>query len=222
MIVDERTVTFINSLDTENSEILEVIEQEALDTYVPIIRKEMQSFLKVLLTMKKPMRILEVGTAVGFSALLMSEYVPAECRITTIENYEKRIPIARNNFKRAGKEHMITLIEGDALAVMKTLSDSYDFIFMDAAKGQYINYFPEVMRLLKADGVLVSDNVLQDGEIIESRYAIERRNRTIHGRMREYLYELKHNDQLITSIIPLGDGVALSIKKEKELEGKKE
>ncbi len=213
MIVDERTVTFINSLDTENSEILEAIEQEALDTYVPIIRKEMQSFLKVLLTMKKPMRILEVGTAVGFSALLMSEYVPVECRITTIENYEKRIPIARNNFKRAGKEDMITLIEGDAFEVMKTLNDSYDFIFMDAAKGQYINYFPEVMRLLKADGVLVSDNVLQDGEIIESRYAIERRNRTIHGRMREYLYELKHNDQLITSIIPLGDGVALSIKK---------
>lgn len=222
MIVDERIVTFINSLDTENSEILEAIEQEALDTYVPIIRKEMQSFLKVLLSMKKPMRILEVGTAVGFSALLMSEYVPAGCRITTIENYEKRIPIARNNFKRAGKEEMITLLEGDALEVMKTLDEGYDFIFMDAAKGQYINYFPEVMRLLNKGGLLVSDNVLQDGEIIESRYAIERRNRTIHGRMREYLYELKHNDQIITSIIPLGDGVALSIKKEKNLEGKKE
>ncbi len=220
MIVDERIITFINSLDTENSEILEAIEQEALDTYVPIIRKEMQSFLKVLLSMKKPMRILEVGTAVGFSALLMSEYVPVECRITTIENYEKRIPIARENFKRAGKEKMITLLEGDALEVMKTLEGEYDFIFMDAAKGQYIHYFPEVMRLLTAGGILVSDNVLQDGEIIESRYAIERRNRTIHGRMREYLYELKHNKELITSIIPLGDGVALSIKKEKDLEGK--
>ncbi len=213
MIVDERITTFINSLDTENSEILEAIEQEALDAYVPIIRKEMQSFLKVLLSMKKPMRILEVGTAVGFSALLMSEYVPVECRITTIENYEKRIPIARENFKRAGKEHMITLLEGDALEVMKTLEERYDFIFMDAAKGQYIRYFPEVMRLLDDEGILVSDNVLQDGEIIESRYAVERRNRTIHGRMREYLYELKHNKELITSIIPLGDGVALSIKK---------
>ncbi len=220
MIVDERITTFINSLDTENSEILEAIEQEALDTYVPIIRKEMQSFLKVLLSLKKPMRILEVGTAVGFSALLMSEYVPAGCRITTIENYEKRIPIARANFQRAGKDKMITLLEGDALEVMKTLEESYDFIFMDAAKGQYIHYFPEVMRLLKKGGLLVSDNVLQDGEIIESRYAIERRNRTIHGRMREYLYELKHNKDLITSIIPLGDGVALSIKKEKDLEGK--
>ena len=212
MIVDERIITFINSLDTENSEILEAIEQEALDTYVPIIRKEMQSFLKVLLTMQKPMRILEVGTAVGFSALLMSESVSADCRITTIENYEKRIPIARNNFKRAGKEDQITLIEGDALEVMKKMEGSYDFIFMDAAKGQYIHYLPEVLRLLEPGGLLVSDNVLQDGEIIESRYAVERRNRTIHGRMREYLYELKHNEQLLTSIIPLGDGVALSIK----------
>lgn len=105
MIVDERMVTFINSLDTENTAILEQIEQEALDTYVPIIRKEMQSFLKVLLAMQKPKRILEVGTAVGFSAILMSEYVTEECEITTIEKYEKRIPIARENFRRAGKEN---------------------------------------------------------------------------------------------------------------------
>ena len=212
MVVDERIRTFINSLDTQNSEILEVIEKEALDTYVPIIRKEMQSFLKVLLKIQKPMSILEVGTAVGFSALLMSEYMPEGGHITTIENYDKRIPIARANFKRAGKEDMITLIEGDANIVMKDLEGEFDMIFMDAAKGQYINYFPHVMRLLKDGGLLVSDNVLQDGDIIESRYAIERRNRTIHGRMRDYLYELKHNDKLVTSIIPLGDGVALSYK----------
>lgn len=213
MIVDERIVTFINSLETENSEILEAIEREALDSYVPIIRKEMQSFLKVLLTIQKPMRILEVGTAVGFSALLMSESAPEGCRITTIENYEKRIPIARENFKRAGKEEQITLIEGDALEVMKTLKGSYDFIFMDAAKGQYIHYFPEVMRLLEPGGTLVSDNVLQDGDIIESRFAVERRNRTIHSRMREYLYELKHHEELVTAILPLGDGAAVSTKK---------
>ena len=213
MIVDERIRTFINSLDTQNSEILEEIEKEALDTYVPIIRKEMQSFLKVLLKIQKPMSILEVGTAVGFSALLMSEYMPEGGHIITIENYDKRIPIARANFKKAGKEDMITLIEGDALEVMKNMEGLYDMIFMDAAKGQYINYFPHVMRLLKDGGLLVSDNVLQDGDIIESRYAIERRNRTIHGRMRDYLYELKHNDELVTSIIPLGDGVALSYKK---------
>ena len=213
MIVDERIVTFINSLETENSEILEAIEREALDSYVPIIRKEMQSFLKVLLTIQKPMRILEVGTAVGFSALLMSESAPEGCRITTLENYEQRIPIARENFKRAGKEEQITLIEGDALEVMKTLKGSYDFIFMDAAKGQYIHYFPEVMRLLEPGGTLVSDNVLQDGDIIESRFAVERRNRTIHSRMREYLYELKHHEELITAILPLGDGAAVSTKK---------
>lgn len=215
MIIDERITTFINSLETENSEILEAIEREALDTYVPIIRKEMQSFLKVLLTIQKPMSILEVGTAVGFSALLMSEYAPEGCEITTIEKYEKRIPIARENFQRAGKEKQITLIEGDAQEVLEGLKGSYDFIFMDAAKGQYIHYMPEVLRLLKAGGTLVSDNVLQDGEIIESRFAVERRNRTIHGRMRKYLYELKHHEDLVTSILPLGDGVAVSTKKEK-------
>ena len=216
MIVDERIVTFINSMETENSKILEAIESEALSTYVPIIRKEMQSFLKVLLTIQKPMRILEVGTAVGFSALLMSEYAPAGCEITTIENYEKRIPIARNNFKRAGKESQITLLEGDAMEVLPTLDEPYDFIFMDAAKGQYIHYMPEVMRLLKTGGTLVSDNVMQDGNIIESRFAVERRDRTINSRMREYLYELKHHEELLTSIIPLGDGVAVSVKLNKK------
>lgn len=213
MIVDERMVTFINSLETENSEILETIEKEALETFVPIIRKEMQSFMKVLLAIQKPLNILEVGTAVGFSALLMSEYAPKECRITTIEKYEKRIPIAKENFRRAGKEDKITLLEGDALEILKGLEEKYDFIFMDAAKAQYINYMPEVIRLLEKGGVLVSDNVLQDGDIIESRFAVERRNRTIHSRMREYLYRLKHEEQLLTSIIPLGDGVAISTKK---------
>ena len=214
MIVDERIVTFINSLETENSEILEAVEQEALSTYVPIIRKEMQSFLKVLLMIQEPMCILEVGTAVGFSALLMSEAAPEGCRITTIENYEKRIPIARENFRRAGKEEQITLIEGDAMDVLTTLEGSFDFIFMDAAKGQYIRYMPQVLRLLRPGGTLVTDNVLQDGDIIESRFAVERRNRTIHSRMREYLYELKHHELLTTSIIPLGDGVAVSVKKQ--------
>ena len=213
MIVDERLITYLHSLETENSEILETIEQEALATYVPIIRKEMQSFLKVMLRIKRPLRILEVGTAVGFSAILMSEHAPEECRITTIENYDKRIPIARANFERAGKSDKITLIEGDAMEVLKTLEGPYDFIFMDAAKGQYIAYLPEILRILGDGGVLISDNVLQEGEIIESRFAVERRDRTIHSRMREYLYTLKHHEQLETSIIPLGDGVAMSIKK---------
>lgn len=213
MIVDERMVTYIRSLEVSESAVIEAIEQEALRDRVPIIRKEMQSFLKVLLMIKRPMRILEVGAAVGFSSILMSEYMPEGGHITTIENYDKRIPIARANFKRAGKEEQIDLIEGDALEVMHGLEGPYDLIFVDAAKGQYIHYLPEVMRLLGTDGVLVSDNVLQEGDIIESRFAVERRNRTIHSRMREYLYELKHHDQLQTSIIPLGDGVALSVKR---------
>ena len=217
MIVDERMVTYIRSLERPENPVIEEIEQEALDSYVPIIRKETQSFLKVMMLMNRPARVLEVGTAVGFSAILMSEYLPEDSHITTIENYEKRIPIARNNFKRAGKEEKITLIEGDALEVMKTLEGPYDFIFMDAAKGPYIHYMPEAVRLLSEGGILMSDNVLQDGDIIESRFAVERRNRTIHSRMREYLYELKHSDVLETSIIPLGDGVALSIKKKKEV-----
>ena len=212
MIVDERIVTFINSLDTKNSELLEMIEKEARRDDVPIIRREMQSFLRVLLMLKQPANILEVGTAVGFSALLMSESVPGGCRITTIENYEKRIPVARENFRRAGKEEQITLIEGDAADVLKTLEGPYDFIFMDAAKGQYIHFLPEILRLLPPGGCLVSDNVMQDGDVIESRFAVERRNRTIHARMREYLYELKHHPELETSIIPLGDGVAVSVK----------
>lgn len=213
MIVDERLVTFINSFDTGNTQILDVIEKEALQTFVPIVRKEMQSFLKFLLAMTKPQKVLEVGTAVGFSSILMAEYAPKDCKITTIENYEKRIPIARENFIRAGKEKQITLLEGDAMEILPTLTDSYDLIFMDAAKGQYINFMPEIMRLLKTGGVLVSDNVLQEGEIIESHYIVERRNRTIYKRMREYIYELTHNENLVTTILPVGDGITVSVKK---------
>lgn len=218
MVVDERLVTYINSLDKGNTPILDTIEQEALQNFVPIIRKEMQSFLKLLLAMNRPMRILEVGTAVGFSAILIAEYAPAGCQITTIENYEKRIPIARQNFIRAGKEEQITLLEGDAAEVLKTLEEPFDMIFMDAAKGQYIHFMPEVLRLLKVNGVLVSDNVLQDGDIIESHYVVTRRNRTIYKRMREYLYELTHREDLVTAVLPIGDGITLSTKV-KELQG---
>lgn len=212
MVVDERLVTYINSLDRGNTAVLDTIEREALDSFVPIIRKEMQSFLKLLLAMQKPKRILEVGTAVGFSAILMAEYNPADCEIVTIENYEKRIPIARENFVRAGKKNQITLIEGDATEVLKTLEEPFDMVFMDAAKGQYINFMPDILRLLKKDGVLVSDNVLQDGDIIESHFVVTRRNRTIHKRMREYLYELTHRDDLVTAVLPIGDGITVSTK----------
>ena len=175
----------------------------------------MQGLLKFLLAVNRPERILEVGTAVGFSALLMKEYAPVPCHITTIEKYEKRIPVAKENFKKAGKENGITLMEGDAVQILKELEGSYDFIFMDAAKGQYIHFLPDILRLMPEGGMLVSDNVLQDGDIIESRYAVTRRNRTIHSRMREYLYELTHNDALGTVILPVGDGVTVSVKRVK-------
>ena len=187
MIVDQRLVTYINSLDKGNTAFLNELERKALRDHVPIIRRETQSLLKMLLQLKRPSRILEVGTAVGFSALLMYTYG-------------------------------ITLLEGDAQEILKTLEGSYDFIFMDAAKGQYIHFFPEVLRLLDKGGLLVSDNVLQGGDIIESHFAVERRNRTIYKRMREYLSVLKNSGELETAILPLGDGVALSVKKEQQEE----
>lgn len=211
MIVDERLVTYINSLDRGNTPVLDEIEKEALRDFVPIIRKEMQSFLKLLLAMQKPMRILEVGTAVGFSAVLMAEYAPKGCQIVTIENYEKEYLSQRPTLKEP-KQEQITLLEGDATEILPQLEGQFDMIFMDAAKGQYINFMPQVLRLLKTGGVLVSDNVLQDGDIIESHYIVERRNRTIYKRMREYLYELTHSDELVTAVMPIGDGITVSTK----------
>ena len=183
MIINQRMIAYINSLDMGNTPFLNEIEQEALDSCVPIVRREMQSFMKVLLAVKRPLQVLEVGPAVGFSTLLMCEYGQPDMHITTIENYEKRIPIARENFRRAGKEDRITFLTGDAGEILPTLSGRYDMIFMDAAKGQYIHWLPEVVRLLAPGGILLSDNVLQEGELIESHYLVERRNRTIHSRM---------------------------------------
>ena len=184
MIVNERVVAYINSLDCGNSDICNTIEKEAIADEVPIIRKEMGNLLKVLLQLVQPERILEVGTAVGYSSILMSENMPEKS----------------------------TLIEGDALEVLKTLEGPYDFIFMDAAKGQYINYLPDIKRVLRKGGLLISDNILQEGEIVESRYAVTRRNRTIHTRIREYVYELTHTKDFVTSIVPIGDGITLSVK----------
>ena len=214
MIVEERMRTYINSLDMGNTPFLEELEQYALLERVPIIRREMQSFIKMFLAVQQPKRILEVGTAIGFSTLLMCEYAPGNPEVVTIENYEKRIPIAKENFRKAGREQQITLLEGDAGEILKELDGTFDLIFMDAAKGQYINWLPDVLRLMKKGSVLISDNVLQEGDIIESHYLVERRNRTIYKRMREYLYELKHHPALVTSILPLGDGAAVSVRKE--------
>lgn len=214
MIVNERIVSYIHSLERSNGEVCDEIEEFAHQTNVPIIRKEMESFLRVLIEIKKPKRILELGTAIGYSAILMANTMSENCRITTIENYDKRIPIAKDNFKRAGVEKKVELLEGDALEILQKINEPYDFVFMDAAKAQYLVYLKETMRLLPVGGILIADNVLQDGELVESRYAVERRNRTIHSRMREYLYEVKNMKELETTIIPIGDGITLSVRKD--------
>jgi predicted O-methyltransferase YrrM len=207
-----RITEYIRSLDRGHGELLDRIGREARADYVPIIRPETAVFLETLIAALKPLKILEVGTAVGYSALLMAGSMPKEAHITTIEKYEPRIPLARANFKEAGEEERITLLEGDAEEILKTLEGTYDFIFMDAAKGQYIHWLPIIESLMHEGSVLVSDNILQDGDVVESRFAVTRRNRTIHGRMREYLYTLTHSDTLKTSIVPIGDGVTVSVK----------
>ena len=213
-IEDERVAAYIESLNAGNKGFLAELEKRAKQDRIPIIRPQVQNLLKTIITGLKPGKILEVGTAVGFSAILMAQSSPSDCRITTIENYEKRIPLARENFKASGYSDRITFIEGDAAKGLKDIKDiTYDLVFMDAAKGQYLNFFEDVMRVLRPGGILVSDNVLQDGDIIQSRFAVRRRDRTIHSRMREYLYVLTHDERLSTTILPMGDGITVSIKK---------
>ncbi|MBQ8983942.1 MAG: O-methyltransferase [Lachnospiraceae bacterium] len=212
MITDERMTSYLHSIYREDAELIQTIEREAKGQEVPIVRAETKELLKVLILNQKPMKILEVGTAIGFSAIYMCQYLPEGGRIDTIEKYEPRIEAALKNFERAGVTDRIRLLTGDAAEVMCTLDGEYDMIFMDAAKGQYIHFLPDALRLLKSGGMMISDNVLQDGDVLESRYAVEKRNRTIHSRMRDYIYALTHHDALETVVLPLGDGVALSTK----------
>ena len=213
MVNRERIHDFIRSFRRESgSEVLWEIEREAREDGVPIIREETRDLLRILLEMKKPERILEVGTAIGFSSVFMKENSPQSLRIDTIENYPPRIVRARENLKKADPEGKIVLHEGDAAKVLPCLQTPYDFVFMDAAKGQYIHFLPEIIRLLRPGAILLSDNVLQDGDIFESRYGIRTRNHTIHDRMREYLYALTHHDSLDTVILESGDGAAVSVK----------
>lgn len=213
MITEERLVAFINSFDKGNPAFLEEIEAYARAEGVPVVRRQTQGLLKFLMAFARPERILEVGTAIGFSALLMCEYAPAGCRIVTVERREDWLEKARENIAGAGRQEQITPILGDAAQVLPKLTESFDLIFMDAAKGQYLRFLPQVLKLLSPGGLLISDNVLQDGDVLESRFAVPRRNRTIHARMREYLYELKNHPELETVILPVGDGVTLSVKR---------
>lgn len=214
MIVDEHIESYINSLGTDIPQELYELEKWALSENVPIIRKSMQNLLRFLLGIRKPRNVLEIGTAVGFSTLFIEHYAPKDCKIKTIEKVEMRLVHARKNLE--GHKN-IELLEGDAADILKDLSEGhkekYDFIFLDAAKGQYPKFLEYIKLLLADGGMLVTDNVLLEGSIAESKFSVERRDRTIHMRMREYLYELTHCEGLDTVILPVGDGAALTVRK---------
>ena len=223
MITDERCVSYIDSLSDPLTPLLTRIEEDAKEQGVPIIRKSTRSLLKYILADVRPERILELGTATGFSAIFMATYGRDNAHIDTIENYEKRIGEAKRNIAGSGMEEKINLIEGDALEVLDSLSKddkTYDMIFMDAAKAQYPNYLPVCKKLLREGGVLVSDNVLFDGDIVLSRFAVRRRDRTIHARMREFLRDITEDEELVTTVLPIGDGMTLSVKTGKKHRGK--
>ena len=216
MIVEPRLVEYLNSLERELPEHLAKLEAYAIEHEVPIIRKEAQSFLLFLMELKQPKRILEVGTAIGFSASLLCEYMPENCHLTTIEKVPMRIVEAEKNLAALKRSKDVTFLTGDAEQVLRELREQgnqYDFVFMDAAKAQYMSFLTQILPMLPKGALLITDNVLQEGSIVESKYSITRRDRTIHMRMREYLYELKHNDCLTTSIVAVGDGMALSVKR---------
>ena len=216
MIVNEKLVNYIHSLEPDRSELLENVRKEALAAEIPIIRDETAALLKCFITMLRPKRILEIGTAVGYSALTMAEVQPSDGSIITVENYEPRVKEAGKNISGSIYRDRIRLINDDAGKVIKSFAENgekFDFIFMDAAKAQYIVWLPDIIKMLPKGAVLFSDNILQDGRIIESRYQVERRDRTIHSRMREYLFELKHNEMLETAILTDGDGISISVKR---------
>ena len=202
---------YLYSLELEPDERLEELRAYAEKERVPIIRRETESFLRTLIRARDPKHILEIGTAIGYSALVMAGCTGGD--ILTMENYEKRIPIARSNIERAGLSERIRLMEGDAGELLAGLSGSFDFIFLDAAKGQYINWLPDIVRLMDRGAILFADNVLQDLTVLESRFTVERRERTTHSRMREFLHAIKHDERLESSVLPIGDGVSISVRR---------
>ncbi|MGL4800523.1 MAG: O-methyltransferase [Cellulosilyticaceae bacterium] len=209
-------VEYIRALHTPPTNLLHGIEKDIAsgkETW-PIIRPEVADFLKVQLSLIKPSEILEIGTAVGYSSILMSDYLAPGGHITTIERFDYMLAKATKNINAAGLQDTIHILEGDAAGILPTLpSESYDVIFMDCAKGQYINFLPECIRLLKPEGLLITDNVLHKGTVARSRYLIDRRQRTTHSRLRDFLWTITHHELLTSSIIPIGDGIALSYKK---------
>ncbi len=210
---EDRTDAFLDLISGGKSEFLTELEETARADRVPIIRTAVQHLLKFIITERKPADILEIGSAIGFSSILMREAGGDGLKITTIELDEDRANAALQNIEKAGYSDDITLIKGDAAEVIKTLDKEYDIIFLDAAKGQYPFLLSDIKRLLRKGGLLITDNCLQEGDVLESRYAVRRRDRTIHARMREFIREIYHDEDLNTCLMPMADGVALSIKK---------
>ena len=211
-----RVSSFIQAFLRENDSLLEEIREEAQKDAVPIIRDETAALLRVCLEINKPKSILELGTAVGYSALMMLDSLQGEASLTTVENFPERIRKAEENFHRSPYRERISLVEGDAGKILKELvreERRFDFVFLDAAKAQYPIWLSNILFLLNDGGVLFCDNILQDGLLLESRFFLERRQRTIHKRMREFLALLKANSLLENSIVPIGDGVSISVKK---------
>lgn len=247
MIINEHIAAYLDSLSGDLPKELRVLEERALLEGVPIIKRPAQELLRFLLFSRRPKRILEIGTAVGFSCLLMNEYLSEDGKLVTIEKVAMRVAPAKENLSSAANCKRITFLIGEAIDILSGLCGRegrpkeiylpqkrqslypkeegfdemlqqqrgvYDLIFMDAAKGQYMNFLPDTLKLLSKDGLLVTDNVLQEGSIADSKFSIPRRERTIHMRMREYLFTLTHHPELSTVVLPVGDGMTLTVKKE--------
>jgi len=202
---------YIRKTIRKSSGILSELEEFAGKNHIPIVQPEVARLITVLGRIQKPERILEVGTAIGYSAILLSEIIRPGGKIDTIDRYELMLEYAKENIKKAGKEHIINVISGEALDVLKCLDKKYDMIFLDAAKGQYMEFLPECLRMLNPGGLIISDNILYKGMVANDDLVV-RRKKTIVKRMRTYLYYICNNEQLDTCIIPIGDGVAVSYK----------
>lgn len=203
---------YLASVMPERDPDLERLHRFATENNVPIVKHEMEQFLTFIVTLQLPSRILEIGTAVGYSGIIMAR-ANEQATITTLEKSKKMIGLATEHFHQFGVADRVQIIEGDAVENIKGLEGPYDLIFMDAAKGQYMNYYEDSMRLLAPGGILIADNILQDGLIVKSRFAIPRRQRTIHGRMREFIRLVSEHPDLTTSVLPIADGATVSLKR---------
>ena len=190
------------------------LENYARENHIPVVQPDTAELLKVIISIKNPHAILEVGTAIGYSALMMSQLVSESCLIDTIERNDDMVYKARENIKKVGFTEIIKVIPGEAADVLECLAKAdktYDFIFMDAAKGQYPDFFKFCYEMLEPGGVLVSDNVLYQGMVMDDE-KLERRKITLVRRLREYLEMLRNHHNLRTTVLPIGDGIAISYK----------